>query len=398
MVWLCNTPLAPLNHVLKLQNIPPIMAPWITAFIDVLKKRPEITLHVISYLSTWKRGYKFTHESVNYYLIRRPFPSFLKFLPVYLRLDTLMNQFIRKLIVKRIVGKLKPDIINLFGTEHEICSAFLCLVGNKIVSIQGFITFVYDHTPSLVNRKKLLVENSIFKSTNNFIIQASFMENIIRKINADANFFYCQYPSIPPNIIAENFEKETDILFAARICKDKGIEDLLQALVIVKKALPNIKVRIIGKAEKDYLEQLFTMILNMNLTSNIEYLGYISSFDELYTHMAKSIIYVLPTHHDIIPSSVIECMLIGTPVVSYNVGGLPDLNVDKETCLLVDPGNIECLAEKVIFLYNNPSKQANLTKTAREYTKSRFNNTILSNSLIEIYNKVSEIPPPEEQG
>jgi len=386
VVWLCVTPIAQLNHILKLKKVPQVIAPWITALLCELKNRKDIRLSVISTGPGWKKSYYFNEEGINYYFIRRFTPSFMKLFKEYLRLDRYLNAIYLKREVKHLVKKINPDIINLHGTEHEICASFPQLTGNKILTIQGFINLVYKENPNKYLRKQLAIENKIFNTTTDFIIQAGFMPDLIREYNPEARFHFCQYPSIQPAIEASGFTKEAQLIFASRICREKGIEDLLNAIVKVIEKLPGMKVKIIGKvSSNEYEHFLKKLIRESRLEQNIDFIGFVPSYDELYRHIAKSEILVLPTHHDVIPSSVIESMLIGTAVISTNVGGLPDLNLEKQTCILVEKQDVDGLAESIINLLNDKQKQEQLIINAREMVLRDFNAVTIVNHLIEIY-------------
>lgn len=68
---------------------------------------------------------------------------------------------------------------------------------------------------------------------------------------------------------------------------------------------------------------------------------------------------------DNFPSSVVEAFASGLPVVSTNPGGIPYLVKDGEAGLLVNVNDCEALAQKVIFLLENPSFALEMARKAR---------------------------------
>ena len=88
-------------------------------------------------------------------------------------------------------------------------------------------------------------------------------------------------------------------MFFARVCKDKGIEDLLLALSIAKQEIPNISLHIIGSISNSYKNKLNTMIQILNLEQNVIFMGFMPTQEEVFKHAAKAQICVLPTYHDI---------------------------------------------------------------------------------------------------
>ena len=56
------------------------------------------------------------------------------------------------------------------------------------------------------------------------------------------------------------------------------------------------------------------------------------------------------------PGTIIESMLLGLPVISYNTGGIPDLNRNGENVILVEQGDKDKLSAEIIKLLKNPGK------------------------------------------
>ena len=77
-------------------------------------------------------------------------------------------------------------------------------------------------------------------------------------------------------------------------------------------------------------------------------------------------IFLNTTNVDNTPVSVIEAMALGLPVVSTEVGGMPFLLEDKETGLLVPPGNAIKMAEAVEYLLQHPERGTVIAAAARE--------------------------------
>ena len=69
--------------------------------------------------------------------------------------------------------------------------------------------------------------------------------------------------------------------------------------------------------------------------------------------MAKSDIFVLPSLSEGFPNVILEAMAAGLPIISSNVGGVPDIIQDEVNGLLVEPMNSKEIAEKVLFILTN---------------------------------------------
>ena len=83
-------------------------------------------------------------------------------------------------------------------------------------------------------------------------------------------------------------------------------------------------------------------------------------------------VYVHAAREDTFPSSVLEAMACGTPVVATRVGGIPEQIEEASTGFLVSPGDVNGLAERVARLLSSPVLRENMGRQAAEAAKSRF--------------------------
>lgn len=114
--------------------------------------------------------------------------------------------------------------------------------------------------------------------------------------------------------------------------KRKGLDDFVQ----LAKALPEHKVVLVGLTEKQ-VQELPQAMIGVTRTENTRGLA------ELYS-MAD--VFVNPTYADNFPTTNIEALACGTPVITYRTGGSPE-SVSEKTGLIVEKGNIESLVISV---------------------------------------------------
>lgn len=113
----------------------------------------------------------------------------------------------------------------------------------------------------------------------------------------------------------------------------KGLEDFIQ---LSKQLDKDYQIVLIGLTQKQ-IRQLPVNILGIERTESIEKLA------EVY---AASDVYVNPTYEDNFPTTNLEALACGTPVVSYVTGGSPEA-IDELTGIMVEQGNLQKLAEAI---------------------------------------------------
>ena len=391
VVWICPFDISLLKDKLKSENVnlPKILSPWITDGINAIKKEKDIEMHIVSMYKELFNDKFLNEKNIHYHLLSRPkYPIVNK--TSYL-IDYCTGFYLINKKINNTINKINPDIVNLHGTEHEMTSSILKL-GSKypaIVTIQGFMNDVFNQNPNKYNKRNLKVENKVFRKIKHYSIRAKFMAVIINKYNNhNPKYHWYNYHTKEILNYKQISKKDSDIVFAARICKDKGIEDLIFSLPEVKKKIPDIKLKIIGKGNENYIKYIKQKIIELGLSQNVILLGFIPSDEKMYKEIMKSRICVLPTYYDIIPGTIIESMKLSIPVIAYKVGGIPDLNDKNEVIRLVDVGNLDQLTKEIINLLSNESIMRNMAIKAKAEADKRFDNHKIMPLLRKAYEDV----------
>ena len=77
-------------------------------------------------------------------------------------------------------------------------------------------------------------------------------------------------------------------------------------------------------------------------------------------------VYVNPTYADMFPTVNLEALACGTPVITYKTGGSPEA-IDGKTGIVVEQGNVNALANAIMWMKANPMSSANCRKRAEEH-------------------------------
>lgn len=175
------------------------------------------------------------------------------------------------------------------------------------------------------------------------------------------------------------------IVFFARVSKEKGVEDFIEAIRIAKENKHDIKAKIIGRCDNIYKNELVDLINKNGLKDNIEFVGYIRQLSKLHEEVLKSRVTVLPTYNDILPGTIIESLRLEIPVIAYAANGVTDFNKNEEVIKLVEIGNIEKLSQTILDLLSNKAKRERLIVNGRKAVEEEFNNAKEIGKLITSY-------------
>jgi glycosyltransferase involved in cell wall biosynthesis len=346
VVWLCGFTNANIQKQIKPFQKVGSVAPWISHLIDVFKNNDLFEIHIISpheYISGYKH---FIQNNINYHFVNQGMPIWGRNWPSFLPFDLWTDYFFIKKSIKKIIHRIQPDIIHLHGAENTYhTSAILQFKGlyPVLISVQGFITKSSSNGKRVLRRKAREIE--IFKTFNHYGYRTDTMAEDIRKLNCDAVLHYLRYPV--KKILPVVTEKKFDIVFFARITKEKGIIDLLHAIFILHKSIPDLKVCIIGKGKLSHYKQLAA---ELKIDQLIFWAGFLPSQNDVHRMASAAKVCVLPTYHEIISGTILESLFLGLPVVAYDVGSIHEVNKYGDIITLVDKGDIDGLADSILKL------------------------------------------------
>lgn len=148
---------------------------------------------------------------------------------------------------------------------------------------------------------------------------------------------------VPTQYIYEKYKINKDkftILGVANIWdKRKGLEDFVKLSSMVE---DNIQIILLGLNNKQ-LKELPNNVLGFKRTANIEELAMFYSFADVFVNL---------TYEDNFPTTNLEALACGTPVITYNTGGSPEA-VDTNTGIIVDKGDIQNIYNSISKLIDN---------------------------------------------
>lgn len=172
------------------------------------------------------------------------------------------------------------------------------------------------------------------------------------------------------------------IITVGRLIEAKGIQDLLKSLKGLKCDIDFV-CSIVG--EGPYRRNLEKMVEEYELTGKVLFKGWISP--EKVVHLLKEAhIYVLPSHSEGLPNSLIEAMACGLPCIVTDIG-LPVKH--EETALIVPPSDPDAIAQAIVRLYADSALMANLCQNAREYAVSNHSLENWAKNIYQICERVA---------
>ena len=305
---------------------------------------------------------------------------------------SLLNNKISRWIRKpkkflELINNIKPDLIFTERTSH-----FASLTIDEkiplIIFLRGNI-WEESNDPQIVN-------SSYIKKT-----QVKFKKNITEKCFTNAKIILpiCNYLT---EIVKEHYpRKKIKTMYQGISLKDWNVTKnkklnhpcvgLVQnanfwkkseEMLILRKVLqemPNVIFYWAG--DGPYRDKI---ISELGKFQNFKWLGSLKYPNEVRDFLSEIDVYALASGLDMAPHTILEAQLMGKPVVTTNIGGIPELIMDNETGFLIEKGNAEKWIEKLSLLINDPELCKKIGSKGKGFTKEKFEWTVIVNNFIDI--------------
>lgn len=283
---------------------------------------------------------------------------------------------------KNIMHQIKPDIIfsytikpNIYGTlasngkYRQVCN----ITGTGATFLnRNFISMICEMLYKLSIKKcyKVFFQNT---GDRDFFIKEGLVKNN-----------YGMLPGSGCNLQQHAFKplpdyKELRFLFIGRVMKLKGIDQYLQAAVIIKKKYPNTRFYIAGWNEQpEYMK----LVENAQKNGYVEYIGFRKDID-LWIEKCHCII--LPSHGgEGVPNVLLEAASTGRICIGSKINGTMDVIEDGKTGFLFNTGDSQDLASKIekFILLSENEKEA-MGRAGREKVEREFDRQIVIKAYIE---------------
>jgi len=168
---------------------------------------------------------------------------------------------------------------------------------------------------------------------------------------------------------------------------------LIRAFASLTNNHPDLNLILGGFCSEKEMAQIKNLIHDLNLTSKVTVLEYLSR-TEIIRYIIHSEILVMVRAKDLetqasFPSKLTEYMATSKPVITVKVGEIPDYLTDGVDSFLVEPGNTSELAEKLDYVLNNYDFALKIARKGQELTTTTFNYNYQAKRIIQFLKTIN---------
>jgi len=263
-------------------------------------------------------------------------------------------------LASKMVNVVKYENLDLLHVHYAIPHASAAYMAKQILKRQGIIipvvTTLHGTDITLVGKDpsyEPVVTFSINESDGVTAVSADLKKSTLEHFDVDNHI------EVIPNFIdLSRFKRQKKEHFRKAICphgeklmvhtsnfrKVKRVQDVIRVFYEVRKSTPS-KLLLVGDGpERDRMERLCR---ELGTCEDVRFLGKLEAVEEV---LSVADLFIMPSEKESFGLAALEAMACEVPLLTSNVGGIPELNIDGETGFLCEVGDIETMTEKAKFI------------------------------------------------
>jgi glycosyltransferase involved in cell wall biosynthesis len=166
----------------------------------------------------------------------------------------------------------------------------------------------------------------------------------------------------------------------ARLLREKGILEFLQAARLLKARHPEVRFYLLGGLDDNPGAINQADIQSWLDDGTVEWPGQVN----VKPWLVKTSVFVLPSYREGVPRSTQEAMAMGRPVITTDVPGCRETVVDGMNGFMVQPRNVPALAAAMLKFVQNPSLVATMGAESRRLAEERFDVYKINRKLMDV--------------
>ena len=276
---------------------------------------------------------------------------------------------------QKLIADFKPDLVLIDRPSHfglaaieEGLPLFMQLRGDYWSEIKWAKETAKDPIKRAVVYFKDKIADKCFENSTAIIPLCKYLEKIVKTHYPNKKTYILQSGITSSRWYPANGMKLKHPCVG--LLQGAAIWGKTREMLVLQKVLesmPNVTFYWVGDGQ--YRDKILPVLEKYD---NFKWLGPLEYPDKVREYLTEIDVYALISGIDMSPLTLQEAQLMKKPVVATNVGGIPELMVDKKTGYLVEKGNAEELIQKLSLLINDEQKRKTMGIEGRKFVEDNF--------------------------
>ncbi|OQO92165.1 glycogen synthase [Saccharomonospora piscinae] len=180
------------------------------------------------------------------------------------------------------------------------------------------------------------------------------------------------------------------LLYFGRLEWEKGVQDLLAALPLIRHSHPGTRLVVAGAGR--HRDELVDQTARLSLDGAVDFVGHLPD-TELRAVLSAADAVVLPSRYEPFGIVALEAAAAKAPLVASTAGGLAELVVDGQTGLAFPPGDVDGIVRTVNAVLADGDAASHRARAARSRLATDFDWTRIAEETVRVYRRTRPAPP-----
>lgn len=303
-------------------------------------------------------------------------------------------------LASQMVNLIEFEDLDLLHVHYALPHATSAYLAKQIMAEKALhvpvITTLHGTDITLVGSDpsyKHVVEFSIDKSDGVTAVSEYLKEETYDRFNIEQDI------RVIPNFIdLDRFKKSNKSHFKKAICpnnekvivhvsnfrKVKRVPEVVAVFARILKSGIEAKLLLVGDGpDRQKAEQ---QCRDLGICEHVRFLGKLDQVEEV---LSIADLFLIPSGSETFGLAALEAMSCSVPVISSNIGGLPEVNIHGETGYLCDLDDVDCMADYAVEILSNPQLHEEMANNARKHAE-RFDQDIVVGEYEKFYEEVRD--------
>lgn len=280
------------------------------------------------------------------------------------------------------------DIVHIHTSEPP--SALRKVLFMAVSKLLGKIVIVHFHSFSVdttIKSRYQWVYRYLFGKADVVLVLSKYWQDeLYHTFGFRENKVKVLYNPCTTEISDADYIKKKEILYAGTVNARKGYADVIKAFAKIAGKYQDWRIVFAGNGE---IAEGKALAQQLGIATQTVFLGWVREEDKDRAFKEASV-FCLPSYAEGFPMGVLDAWAYGLPVITTPVGGIPDIAVDGENCLLFNPGDIDKLAVQMDRMLSSDSLREKISGRSSVLAKGIFSIGEVTKKLGEIYQNVIE--------
>ncbi len=290
--------------------------------------------------------------------------------------------------IKKIIEQYRIDIIEIpdWNTFLHNSLTTIHVPAFKIplvVKSHGTYSYFQNEMKRPLNKRIFHSEKTLLNRADRISAVSLYTAGETKKLFSLTRDFSILYNTI--NIQRDSRAEKIDskVIFTGTLTEKKGIYSLLRAWNLVKQQAPSVELHIYGKGPVNELKKL----LEKEALASVHFYGHVSR-EILLNELATAAVAVFPSYSECFSLAPLEAMAAGCAVIYTSKSSGPELVMDGENGLRVDPDDVNAIVKAITLLIKDKELRQTIADAGKRSVSEKFNVANSAKQHIDFYNEV----------